>query len=101
MKTMMAEGQVHPDVISKLWQAYGKLAIRLLFKILIANPRNRSRDPTSSAARGDHHSGYVGSCETRDHDGKGRDSAQNRSWTLGQGRPDGKAVDLMLIHPIF
>jgi hypothetical protein len=24
MKTMMAEGQVHPDVIAKLWQAYGK-----------------------------------------------------------------------------
>ncbi|GHJ88861.1 hypothetical protein NliqN6_5263 [Naganishia liquefaciens] len=23
MKTMMAEGQVHPDVIAKLWQAYG------------------------------------------------------------------------------
>jgi condensin complex subunit 1 len=26
MKTMMAEGQVHPDVIAKLWQAYGKHA---------------------------------------------------------------------------
>lgn len=25
MKTMMAEGQVHPDVIAKLWQAYGTL----------------------------------------------------------------------------
>jgi condensin complex subunit 1 len=25
MKTMMAEDQVHPDVIAKLWQAYGEL----------------------------------------------------------------------------
>lgn len=94
MKTMMAEDQVHPDVIAKLWQAYGEFQARKEEPELYENYalthesyfRDRTGNPKSTTSRCNHYPGYAGACEARNHDRKGRNPVEDRSRTVRKGQ---------------